>query len=411
VDEDAGDEELLSGAGFCRDDIYTKYLLGVFKDAQVSQSTKRKDNSPKQQRIFESRGLHYAASRLRGTSAAYFGSFPIVMNQRVEFWIRYFKTGGRGAFLKWLVQGEAVRDIIQAGLRNEGVPIELFYLAMVESGFNNRALSHAKAIGTWQFMEGTAKLYGLNVGYWVDERRDPAKSTVAAARYLKELYGRFGDWYLAIAAYNAGPGKISSAVRRSGSRDFWDLVETSYIAPETKDYVPKVLAAISLATNPEEHGIQYYANPEDTLPQSTVFVSRPVMLTEVAAKLGVTLAQVYRWNPEIMQHIVPPASTWQDKPGYQFRLPQNLIERFVESEESLTLLEIQDFKMHQVQRGETLAKIARKYKLSISTILNFNPSLSPKRLKIGRQVAIPIPGIVTKRPALSAGSVGESIAG
>jgi membrane-bound lytic murein transglycosylase D len=401
IDEIAA-EETLSSAGFCRDDIYTKYLVKRFVTDQepLTRSGSRASRA-RNQRIQESHALHFAASRLKGLTSPYFGGLPVVMNQRVEFWIRYFKTSGRGAFLKWMVQGEALRKIVQPVLRNEGVPIELYYLAMIESGFNNRALSQAHATGTWQFMAGTAKLYGLNVSHWVDERRDPGRSTVAAARYLKELYGKFGDWYLAIAAYNAGPGRIAGAIRRGNTRDFWQLSQMSLISAETKDYVPKVLAAITIATNADQYGIQFNADPADEMPSSTLFVNRPVLLTEIAHNLGVSVEKLRRWNPELMQEIIPPASAWHDQPGYQLRIPNELKDRFIDSEATLTYLDIEDYQMHVIVPGETLAKIAQKYQISVGKILAINPTLSARRLKIGKGVAIPIPAIISKRKSVS----------
>lgn len=397
VDENAA-EATLSAAGFCRDDIYTKYLVNQYLAKEgSSSSTPSKKSKNIDKRALDRRALHFAATRIKGLSSPYFGGMPIVANQRVESWLRYYKTTGRSTFLKWIVRGQGMRNIIESGLRNEGVPVELYYLAMVESGFNNRAFSRAKATGTWQFMEPTAKLYGLQVGHWVDERRDPSKSTIAAARYLKQLYGKFGDWYLAIAAYNAGPGKIARAIARAKTRDFWQLAETDYIKDETKNYVPKVLAAITLGSNASAHGIQFHADPKDELPTSTVYIHRPVLISELAQAINTPVSQIQHWNPELQRDITPPTSVWRNRPGYELRVPKRLKDRLMQVEAKLTHLEIQDFKIHVVGRGETLTKIAKRYQITVGHILSLNPDISARSLRIGKSISIPIPAVVSKR--------------
>lgn len=405
---DEGVQEDL-GEGFCKDDIYTQYLTRHF-GAHASKIPvehvgrgKHRHKSVSSQRRGEAESLNFARSRLVGPVAPYFGSLPVVANARVEYWIRYFKGEGRKAFLKWLVRGESLKGVVKPLLKTEGLPPELFFLAMVESGFSNQAYSRAKATGPWQFMNGTAKLYGLRINYWVDERRDPIKSTIAAARYLRDLYAEFGDWYLAMAAYNAGPGKVKRGIAKLGTKDFWALAETKYLKPETKHYVPKVLGALILASDPITHGFDVTANPHDLPADGKVTVTRPVKLFDVASKMGLSHKLVARWNPELIHGITPPNV---GKNGYELRLSQSLAEKFQEIEDNLPQLEVSDVKMHRVERGETLAKIARRYNVRINQILSINPDIRATALRVGRSIAVPVPSVVERERDKSGASHG-----
>ncbi len=395
------------GGEFCRDDIYSSYLMQQYlqsKPKVKSGGKSRKGRKGSSKNTQEVEALHYASQRLNGPTPPYFGGLPVVTNPTVEQWISYFKTKGRKHFIKWLVRSQSIQNLVLPILQREGMPQELFFLAMIESGFSNNAYSSAKATGTWQFMSGTAKLYGLKINHWVDERKDPVKSTEAAARYLRDLYEIFGDWYLAIASYNAGPGKIKKAIRKSGSNDFWKLAQTPYIRPETKHYVPKLLAAMIIATNPAEHGFNVVPNPDDVTPTTTVAVDRPVELGEVARHLGLSFEEVQRWNPELLKGVTPPPSALgRGQQTYSLRLPESYLNKFADIAEDLPMMEIQDVMLHRVRRGDTLGGIARRYSVNVKQILSMNPELTAKRLKIGREIAIPIPAIVRKAASKSGG--------
>ena len=177
-------------------------------------------------------------------------TFPIVQNPYVQKWLDFFTVNKRGrrTFEKWMARSTRYIPIIKPILQEHGMPEDLIYLSMIESGFNPRAYSHAHAVGPWQFIRATGKRYGLNVEFWIDERRDIYKSTHAAARYLKDLYTMFGSWYLAAAAYNAGEGKVLRAVKRDQTRDFWKLERNKRnFRAETRNYVPKIIAAAIIA--------------------------------------------------------------------------------------------------------------------------------------------------------------------
>ena len=181
-------------------------------------------------------------------------NIPMVLNDSVENHLEYFKTRGREVFQRWLDRSARYIPVMKDIFREKNLPEDLVYVAMIESGFNPYAVSWAKAVGPWQFMPATGKLYGLKIDWWIDERKDPIKSTQAAAEHLKDLHNLFGSWPLALASYNAGAGKVQRAVLRTRSEDFWDLKASRYIRKETKNYVPKYMAATIIAKNPEAYG-------------------------------------------------------------------------------------------------------------------------------------------------------------
>jgi hypothetical protein len=181
---------------------------------------------------------------------------PIIVNKNVESFIRYFQTNGRKHFEKWLGRSKDYMVMLQSILKENGVPEDLSYIALIESGLNPTVRSHANAVGMWQFIKGTATRYGLRVDWWIDERMDPEKATHAAAKYFKNLYGMFDSWYLAAASYNAGEGRVSRAIKRHGTEDFWELaaLKKRSLHRETREYVPKYLAALTIAKDPESYG-------------------------------------------------------------------------------------------------------------------------------------------------------------
>lgn len=243
-------------------------------------------------------------------------------------------------------------------------------------------------------MKPTAKHYGLQINYWVDERRDPVKSTIAAARYLKDLHKQLRDWYLAVAAYNAGPGKVMRAMQATQSRDYWTLSKSPYLLPETKNYVPKLLAALIIASHPENYGFDVAHDIRNTTPMTTITLEHPYSLAEIAEKLQIPARALQRWNPEIMRGITPPPRRQRPVP-YQLRLPKPLAEQFAAIQGDLQQLTVQDVQMHRIQKGETLDNIAKRYRISVKDLINMNPDLQPQRLKPGRTIAVPVPAIMT----------------
>ncbi|MBQ47967.1 MAG: hypothetical protein CMP10_11025 [Zetaproteobacteria bacterium] len=379
----------------CHDDIYAKWLFQKHLNKSSKRQSRRrfKGYSRRQQ----AKGRFYTETVLNGSEAPYFGGFPVVAKPRVEAWMNYFKAGkGRQIFLKWLIRNESKKDIVLPLLKKEGLPSELIFLAMIESGFNDTAYSKARATGTWQFMSSTARSYGLKVGYWQDERRDPVKSTLAAARYLKNLYRRFDDWYLAIASYNAGPGKIKRAIRKTGSRDFWVISQTRHIRSETKHYVPKMLAALIIASNPKKHGFNITAVPYDLIPETTVAATRPIKLRELAKKLEIPFKTLKSWNPELIKNITPPKRSIGYK-SYPIRMPKLLAEKYDQIKDSLSHLQIKDVLMYKIRQGDTLGSIAKRHRVKVKQIMRANPKLNAKRLRIGKKITIPVPATISRK--------------
>jgi membrane-bound lytic murein transglycosylase D len=270
-------------------------------------------------------------------------------------------------------------------LEKEGLPLDLVYLSMIESGFSAYAYSFARAAGPWQFVVGTSKRYGLVTDFWVDERRDPLKSTVAAAKYLRELRERFhGDWYLAWAGYNAGEGKISRAIRKEGTTDFWRMMgKGRTLRAETKHYVPKLIAAALIAKHPERFGFHVeYEQPQEV---DEVSVPDATDLRVVAKAAGISFEQLHDLNPELRRFCTPPG-------GWTLKLPRGTREPFLAAYEKLAPAERLSFTEHRVERGEPLAKIARAYGVTEAAILRTNGIKSYRQISVGRLLVIPMAG-------------------
>lgn len=319
--------------------------------------------------------------------------FPVVKNARVEELLNYYTHGnGYRSFHLWLERSGRYLPLMRQTFAEEGLPQDLAFLALVESGFNSNAHSWANAVGYWQFIESTGRMYGLNNDWWRDERRDVEKATRAAARYLKDLYARFDDWYLAVAAYNAGPGKILNAIRRYNTRDFWRLAQGSYLRPETKRYIPKLLAAIIIAKEPEKYGFSEleYAPP---LEFDTVVVPRPTDLEVVAQITGVDYDTLKVLNPELKRWCTPPGVE-----NYILRLPPGTAGGFVERYAQIPADERNRYRRHELQAGENLAVIARRYNIRVDDIIALNRIEDPRRLQIGRNLILPLHHEYTSTP-------------
>lgn len=372
---------------YCRDDIYSSYLQEHYINSVKPQNAR---NAKKARREAQ----HEAYWKLNSDLPVEFGGLPIQATQRVYSWLDYFTSSGRQTFMVWLVRSASFRDLVIPLLKQEGLPPEFFFLAMIESGFSNTAFSRSSASGTWQFMKPTAQHYGLKINYWIDERRDPIKSTLAAARYLKDLHRQFKDWYLAIAAYNAGPNKIIRAIKNTGSRDYWTLSRSPYLLPETKNYVPKMLAALMIASHPEHYGFSVTPDIRNTTPSTTVALGSPFRLSEIATRLGIPLRELQRWNPEILRGVTPPLAQGNEQGHkYLMRLPSPLSSQFAGIEPDLQQLTIQDIQLHRIKKGETLDAIAKLYKVSRDKLLQYNPDLRPQKLRPGQNVAVPLPTV------------------
>ena len=312
---------------FCQNGHFARYL----KDEHLSDSRLRFSASPAWPGPESSRDPF--GSGKKGGEALRLAEMP-----EVRRWLRYYTGRGRETMRRWLVRGESYKDVLVPLLRREGLPGELFFLAMIESGFLWEACSRARAAGLWQFLPATAGLYGLRSDLWIDERRDPVKSTLAAAGYLKKLYRVYDDWFLAMAAYNAGPGRIDRSMRKSGCQNYWCLLRRGYLSRETGSYVPKVLAALTIGKNPRAYGHVPDVpekKPGSVFPVHGVLLSKPVSLRELSRFLGIEYGLISFWNPELLRGMTPPPGS--HGPGsYALRLPETYIHRYEMIEASLT---------------------------------------------------------------------------
>jgi membrane-bound lytic murein transglycosylase D len=342
------DEESLSAEGFCKDDLYTTYLKEHYLKGQHPPGEAAKNHTKQTQSDEEDEALSFATSRLSSELSAYFGEIPVVVTPEVKYWLRYFKTSGRFEFAKGLARAAVLAPQLQPLLKKEGVPVEFFYIALIESDLNTHAHSPARAAGIWQMVAGTARLHGLTINSWIDERRDPFKSTIAAAKYLRKLHRQFSDWNLAIAAYNAGPVRIEKAIARARSRDFWQLCKGKELRLETKQFVPKILAALILGVAPRQHGFNLHKKAGEHYPTQTVQIDKAVQLSQLAELLAVPLKQIKRWNPELLREHTPPAPKGKRKwAGYNLRLPAQYAERYQQIKRQLKTAAVHQPRSHK----------------------------------------------------------------
>lgn len=306
---------------------------------------------------------------------------PLVLNKKVEKAIEYFTRGkGRKVFTIWLQRAGKYEKLIKRILREEGVPEELFYLAMIESGFRPEARSWAKAVGIWQFIYGTGRMYDLKASWWFDERRDPVKSTRAAAAHLKNLYNRFGDWYLAMAGYNFSPGKIEKRLSKYGVSDYWDLPR---LPRETRNYVPTFIAAATIALNREKY--EFAIEDDPPLEIDTVTVRECVDLNVVAGCVSSSFAEIKSMNPALLRWCTPP-----DEGKWVLNLPKGSRAIFKENYAKIPDSQKTSWVRHYIRSGETLSGIARRYGVSINEIKRFN-KIRGTMIRAGSSLVIPVP--------------------
>lgn len=323
---------------------------------------------------------------------------PIDINGRVKEKIRFFQTDGAKIIRRWLHRSGAFRDLIVTTLRDEGLPEDLIYLSMIESGFNTKAYSRARAVGLWQFMRHTGRLYGLKRTTWVDERRDPIKSTRAAARHLSHLYNLFGDWRLVITAYNCGQGRLDRAIRQAGTENFWQI---DVLPRETQNHLPKYMAALLISRDPSFFGIHNltYAEP---LAYDVVKVSEPVDLRNGAECAGTTYERMRELNPELRLGYSPPLTT---RKFYPLRVPIGTSDRFIRRWASLPEARKVQLVEYKVRAGQTVSHIARELSVKTQAILDANGIVNPRRVRVGQKLKIPVHPRSVNRATFAAQSV------
>lgn len=303
--------------------------------------------------------------------------------QRIEKNISLFSEKIKEKFSIWLSRSTKYIEIMKDILVQRGLPEDLVYLPLIESGFNVNARSPAKAVGPWQFIESTAKRYGLIIDWWVDERKDPIKSTEAAAKYLSDLYKMFGDWSLALAAYNAGEGKVFKAVTRKGENDYWNLLGTRHLPRETKDYVPKFIAAITIAKQPEIFGFENLVE-HMPLDYDEIVIPSPTDI-DIIAKCSETTVEVIReLNPELKRWATP-----LNVKEYKIRIPIDKKDKFFENFEKIPVEERFSYDIYTTKKGDTVNKIAKNLKLSTTVLYEMNGADMFHNLKPGTTIRIP----------------------
>jgi membrane-bound lytic murein transglycosylase D len=309
------------------------------------------------------------------------GHLPLVRSRKVNRIIDYYSIREHDRFQEWLDNSGLYREHMVKILKKYGLPEELFYLALIESGFNPVAYSYAHAVGPWQFITSTGALYGLKRNWWIDERRDPIKSTEAAARYLRKLYDEFNDWFLALAAYNTGELRVWRAIQREGTRDYWKLRS---LPRQTRNYIPTLMAAITIALNPEDYGFE--RKPHDTWQWDEVIVDRSYEFEDIARVCGISSNILKQYNPELRRWITPP-----DMNNYTLRVPlgkgselQQKLADLPEAEKKPEMI------THTVRRGQTISYIAQKYRISVSALVTANNITNINQLRVGQVLNIPV---------------------
>jgi len=313
---------------------------------------------------------------------------PLTLNSKVEYFLYYFQTRAKPGFSRWLSRSSRYIPMMKEVLKREGLPEDLVYVAMIESGFHLHARSVANAVGPWQFISDTGRRYSLRIDQWIDERKDPVKATVAAALYLKELYGIFnGDWYLAAAGYNAGENKILRAINMYNSSDFWEISRGSYLKRETKEYVPKLLAAAIIAKEPARYGFSdvAYLPPIEF---DTVNIPSRTDLELVARLCGTSYESIRELNPDLRHWCTPP-----NYPDYLLKIPKGSKERF-ESEyakipEQQRFTEKVLYSHYQARKKDSLKAVARRFGTTTEALAEMNGISSKSRIA-GRRLVVPV---------------------
>lgn len=307
---------------------------------------------------------------------------PVVWNKQVAMWVKFFTGKGRHHFINYTQRAGRYAPVLSKIMTDNGLPRDLIYLAMAESGFQNHAKSWAKAVGPWQFMPYTGKKFGLNIDWYIDERRDPLKATIAAANYLKTLYNLFGSWELAAAGYNAGEGKINRAIRMYGTKDFWDISKGRYLRPETKNYVPKIMALAIIGKNLTKfgfHEIQF----ERALDYEEIMVKGNADLYDVAEVLELDFEELKRYNPELVRWQTPTYLSI-----YPLRVPvgaKDAWDEFVNKDSVVA----DNFKTYVSSKSSSLQQVGRKFKVPVSILASLNPELANGY--VPKQVAVNLP--------------------
>ena len=306
---------------------------------------------------------------------------PIVMNERVKSSIVYFQTVAKSAFNKYLRRSKRYTPMMKRILNEYGLPEDLIYLSLVESGYNPHAYSWARAMGLWQFISSTGRLYKLDRSWWYDERKDPIKSTHAACQFLRDLYKQFGSWELAMAAYNGGPGRVSRTIKKQKTIDFWKMK----LKRQTMDYVPLIMAAAIIAKNPEKYGftdIEF----EPEVVWDEIKIDKCLELKVIAREIGCSLDELQRLNPELLRRYTPPNTK-----KYVLKVPVGKKQKFMAAYDAMPSPKETSWVKHKIRRGEAISTIAAKYGVSQYAILEANNLSRRSKIYAGKTLIVPVP--------------------
>ncbi len=347
--------------------------------------------TPAPSTLRQAQGSGQALSR-QGRGGYTYEDIPVIVNPAVERNIHYFQSVIHDRFQEWLTRFYAYRPLVEQIFVEVGLPKELIYLSLVESGFNPRAYSRARASGPWQFIKSTGRIYGLSVNWYVDERRDPIKSTVAAAVHLRDLYDTFGSWPLALAAYNAGAGKISRAIKKTGTRDFWKIARTRHIRRETRQYVPKFMAAMIIATRPWLFG--FHVHSQTVHQYDEIRMDESIHLRSVAKATGISFEELRRLNPELRRSVTPPG-----REGYHLKVPVGTSDRVEQAKSRMKTWTQRPSQQtwYRVRWGDNLSVIAHRFGTSIRQLKRLN-GLSGNLIRVGQRLRV-------NQPVAKAGEV------
>ncbi len=320
--------------------------------------------------------------RAEGEINAVSHDVPLTVNDQVLAYLNFFRTPRGSAIVETgLRRSGRYRDMIRGVLREEGLPQDLIYLAQAESAFLPQAVSRAGARGMWQFMSFAGRKYGLQKTWWVDERQDPEKATHAAARDLRDLYEQFGDWYLAMAAYNSGAGMVQHAIERTGYADFWELYHRNVLPRETQNYVPIILALTLISKDPARYGIEFEAEPP--VKSDSVKPGQAIDLRLVAETIDTDLETLRSLNPQLLRLVTPP------DPDFVLHLPEGTAERFFAEIAAIPPEKWVSWRRHKVEPGETLSSIARQYHVRPVEVADANDLAPGATLDEGQKLIIP----------------------
>jgi membrane-bound lytic murein transglycosylase D len=342
--------------------------------------------------LFDGWADAYADGSRVSYSAVMAQAYPVAVNPQVQFFLDRFTGSRRDLMSLWVSRSGRYLAMAREVFRSRGLPEDLVFTAMIESGFKPDAVSRVGAKGMWQFMAGTARRYGLRVDRWVDERLDPEKSTAAAAAYLRDLYEMFGSWSLAQAAYNAGEVKVARAIQKTGSRDFWTLAQSRHLKRETKDFVPQIQAATVIGRDPDRYGFDF--DDLEPLVVDTITVPPSTDLRRLASNTGLSMETFRALNPTLVRGITPPGNSWTLRvpEGERDRVVAALAPRRPSVMVGSVRTEVTRVSgtgdIHVVRPRDTVSGIAHRYGVSVDDVMRWNRLDSQDRIRPGDRLRI-----------------------